>query len=56
MKKKECPACAMNIDAQSMVCPVCGYEFPSRPNSGLKWIAFLLAAMFLVYIIYSAIR
>jgi uncharacterized paraquat-inducible protein A len=55
MEKKECPACVMNIDAHAMVCPVCGYEFPARTSSSLKWIAFLLAAMFLLYIIYSAI-
>lgn len=51
MKKKECPSCAMEIDARSKRCPVCDYEFP-RANSGLKWAALLLALLFLFYIIF----
>jgi RNA polymerase subunit RPABC4/transcription elongation factor Spt4 len=50
MKKKECPSCAMEIDAESKRCPVCDYEFPSM-NSGLKWVAIVLALLFLLYLI-----
>ena len=28
-KQKECPSCAMDVDATSEVCPICGYEFPA---------------------------
>jgi hypothetical protein len=51
MKKKECPSCAMEIDAGSKVCPVCSYEFPAT-NRGLKIVAFLLALMFLLWAIF----
>lgn len=50
-EKKECPSCAMEIDAKSKQCPICGYEFPSS-NSGLKWAAVALALLFLFYIIF----
>lgn len=50
MKTKECPSCAMEIDAKSKRCPVCDYEFPST-NSGLKWAAIVLAVLFLLYMI-----
>jgi hypothetical protein len=53
MKKKECPACAMEIDMGSKVCPICGYEFPPS-NAGLRWIALILALFFL-YLIFSRI-
>lgn len=28
-KQKECPSCAMDVDATSEICPICGYEFPA---------------------------
>jgi RNA polymerase subunit RPABC4/transcription elongation factor Spt4 len=52
MKKKECPSCAMEIDAESKMCPVCSYEFPARNNS-LKWVALLLALLFLYLIFFG---
>jgi hypothetical protein len=51
MKKKECPSCAMEIDARLTVCPICGYEFTDSRNRGLKWIALVLAIFFLLYFI-----
>ncbi len=51
MKKKECPSCAMNIPADSKECPICGYGF-TNTNPYLKWVALLLAILFL----YLAIR
>ncbi len=50
MKKKECPSCAMEINADSKRCPVCEYEFPPK-KGGLKWAAILLALCFLLYMI-----
>ena len=30
MKKVECPGCAVEVDANADVCPICGYEFPKQ--------------------------
>ena len=52
MKTRECPSCAMEVDASSKVCPVCSYEFTGTNGSGiLKWVAILLAILFLLYLI-----
>lgn len=51
MKQKECPSCAMQISVNSKVCPVCGYEFAPRAT-GLKWAAFILALLFLLYLFF----
>lgn len=51
MKKKECPSCAMQVDAKSKRCPVCDYEFPAS-HFALKWAALLLALIFLAYMIF----
>lgn len=51
MKKKECPSCAMEIDAKSKACPICNYEFAEN-NYALRWIAFLMALLFLYFIIF----
>lgn len=50
MKKKECPSCAMEIDAKSKVCPVCSYEFPSS-NTTSRWIVIFLILLFVLYIV-----
>lgn len=49
--RKECPSCAMKIDANSKQCPVCSYEFPST-NTGLRWAALALALLFLFYMLF----
>jgi hypothetical protein len=54
MKKKECPSCAMEIDARADECPVCGYEFPSS-GGVLKWAAILLAVLVLFYFLSAVI-
>jgi hypothetical protein len=41
----------MEISGDSRQCPVCGYEFPGN-NSGLKWVAILLAVLFLIYMLF----
>lgn len=41
---RECPGCAMQVEANQNHCPICGYAFPhptSRQTS-LKWIGALL--------------
>jgi predicted amidophosphoribosyltransferase len=55
MKTKECPSCAMEIDPESKICPICGYEFPGY-SSSTKLIALLLALLFLVMAIIGAIK
>ncbi|MDV3307435.1 MAG: hypothetical protein LOY03_01280 [Cyclobacteriaceae bacterium] len=47
MAKKECPSCAMEVDAKSRTCPICGYEFPTRSNM-LKWVAIALVLLLLL--------
>jgi len=47
MKKKECPSCAMEINAENKICPICTYEFPQK-NPLYQWIAILLAVVFLL--------
>ncbi|MGM0582217.1 MAG: zinc ribbon domain-containing protein [Bacteroidota bacterium] len=50
--KKECPSCAMMIEKDAQVCPICQYEFPRRGyQNKLKWIAILLAVLFLLVIL-----
>ena len=41
----------MEIDFNAKVCPICKYEFADF-SSGLKWVALLLAILFLLYIIF----
>jgi RNA polymerase subunit RPABC4/transcription elongation factor Spt4 len=48
MKKKECPSCAMDVDARADQCPICGYEFTDKRNPNLKWVAIILAILFLL--------
>jgi hypothetical protein len=52
-EKKECPSCAMEIDATNKTCPICGYEFP-RVSTNLKVVALLLALLFL-YLIFRGL-
>jgi len=50
MKKKECPACAVQIDKNAAVCPICGYEFPrpSRFTQIMVWLMILLLVIWWV--------
>ena len=52
MKKvKECPSCAMQIEKDEKVCPICQYEFPTQPKA-FSWIAILLIiALLLLFIL-----
>lgn len=42
----------MEVDAKSHVCPVCGYEFPTRSNVN-RVIAILLVLLFLLILFFS---
>ena len=32
-KTRECPSCALPIDADADVCPYCGYDLPKQKSS-----------------------
>ncbi|HET6527886.1 MAG TPA: zinc ribbon domain-containing protein [Balneolaceae bacterium] len=51
MKTKECPACAVDVDADAEVCPICGYEFPHQSIAVkvLVWVMIILLALWLVF-------
>jgi hypothetical protein len=40
----------MQIDANSRVCPICGYEFPVQ-SAGYKWVAWLLVMVIVFYFV-----
>lgn len=51
MKKKECPSCAVEVDASLEKCPICGYEFPEQ-SLAFKvgaWIMILLILTWLLF-------
>ncbi|WP_420386390.1 zinc ribbon domain-containing protein [Roseivirga sp.] len=50
-KTKECPSCAMEIDADAQVCPICQYEFPKQSKVSV-WVAVFLIILFLLYFIF----
>jgi RNA polymerase subunit RPABC4/transcription elongation factor Spt4 len=50
MKKKECPSCAMEVDAKNKACPICGYEFTGY-SSGMKITATLLIILFIALLL-----
>lgn len=51
MAKKECPACAMEVEANSKVCPICGYEFAQTPGNKFQLIAIVLAIIFILFLL-----
>ncbi len=48
-KGKECPACALRVDAEAETCPFCGHVFPVEPPSR----AFLAAIFTLLFAIWA---
>ncbi len=48
MDQKECPGCAVEVDADAEVCPICGYEFPSQPLH-IQIAAWIMIALLLLY-------
>lgn len=53
-KTRECPSCALEIDAQADVCPYCGYDLPQEKQ---VWkIVAVVVALLLVWPIIQLIR
>ena len=51
MKQKECPSCAMNIDVDEEVCPICQYEFP-KTSKGIQIVAIILIVVIMYFLIF----
>jgi predicted amidophosphoribosyltransferase len=43
---RECPACAMEVDASADACPICGYEAP-RQRTSLQIAAWVMVLLLL---------
>jgi RNA polymerase subunit RPABC4/transcription elongation factor Spt4 len=50
MEKKECPSCAMKIDADAKACPICEYEFPV--NTKYQWIVAVMIVVVILFVLY----
>jgi RNA polymerase subunit RPABC4/transcription elongation factor Spt4 len=50
-KKQECPSCAVQVDADAEICPICGYEFPKQSLSItiMAWLMILLLIWWLIF-------
>ena len=46
-KTKECPGCAMDVDARADVCPICEYDFPRQSIAAQIAVFFLIILMLL---------
>ena len=55
VKKKECPSCAMEIDRDEKVCPICQYEFPQQSQINV-WVAIGLVILFLLFLFHSLLQ
>jgi len=51
MREKECPSCAMEVDAKSKTCPICNYEF-AETHLGIKLVAIALVILFFLFMIF----
>lgn len=51
MEKKECPGCAVEVNSEAEVCPICGYEFPRQSKSIqiMAWVMVVLIILWLVF-------
>ena len=50
MEKKECPSCAMPVDKDADVCPICGYEFPKQSRA-LQVAAIIMIILMVLYFV-----
>lgn len=48
---KECPGCAVEVDADADTCPICKYDFPrsSRWLQLTAWLMLILVILWLVF-------
>lgn len=44
-KTKECPGCAMDVDAKEDICPICEYDFPRQSKAAQIAVFFLIILM-----------
>lgn len=51
MKTRECPGCAVDVDADADVCPICGYDFPRQPLS-LKIAVWVFIGLMLLWVLF----
>ncbi len=51
MEKIECPSCAVEIDKNSDVCPICGYDLPKQ-SASLKIAVWVFIALMLLWVIF----
>ncbi|WP_148899602.1 zinc ribbon domain-containing protein [Fodinibius salinus] len=51
MEQKECPGCAVQIDKDANICPICGYEFPTQPLS-VKIVACLMIVLLVWWLVF----
>jgi len=54
MKKKECPSCAMEIDDNSKICPICNYEFPQTKPT-IRITAIILIIIMILFLVFRLI-
>lgn len=52
---RECPSCAMEVDAEATECPVCGYEYPV-PKRTFGPAAWLFVALMLIPVLWVLMR
>lgn len=45
-ENRECPSCALSIDARAETCPYCGYDLP-RTSPSIKAAAIVFALLML---------
>lgn len=50
MNTRECPGCAMEVNSDAEVCPICGYEFPRQPLS-LQIMVWVMVALLLIWLL-----
>ena len=52
--QKECPSCALPVDADAEICPYCGYEFPPQKRN-VKIFAVLFILLMLIWVFWDAL-
>lgn len=50
-EQKECPGCAVQVDDDAEICPICGYEFP-RQSAGVKIMAWVMIILLIVWLVF----